>query len=81
MPFEPFKRLTTVLEQDLAIATGTGHHSVIHSAKDDKYYMIYHRRTLGKTGASERVVCIDEMKFDKEGYILPVKMTFNRTAK
>ena len=80
-PFGPFKRLSTVLEQDPAIATGAGHHSVIHSAKDDKYYMVYHRRPLGKTGASERVVCIDEMKFDKAGHILPVKMTFNRTAK
>jgi len=80
-PFGPFKRLSTVLEQDPAIATGAGHHSVIYSKKDDKYYIVYHRRPLDKKGANERVVCVDEMKFDKEGHILPVKMTFNWTAK
>ncbi|WP_295772825.1 glycoside hydrolase family 43 protein [uncultured Mucilaginibacter sp.] len=74
-PFGPFKRLNTVLEQDPAVATGAGHHSVIHSAKDNKYYIVYHRRPLNKKSAHERVVCIDEMKFDSEGHILPVKMT------
>jgi beta-xylosidase len=80
-PFGPFKRQATVLEQDPAIATGAGHHSVIYSKKDDKYYMVYHRRPLGKKGANERVVCVDEMKFDNKGHILPVKMTFNRAVK
>lgn len=75
-PFGPFKRLNTVLEQDPEIATGAGHHSVIQIPHKDKFFMVYHRRPLGKTGANERVTCIDEMKFDKDGYILPVKMTF-----
>lgn len=74
-PFGPFKRLDTVLEQDPEVATGAGHHSVIHSASDDKYYIVYHRRPLGETAANHRVVCIDEMKFDSEGHILKVKMT------
>ncbi len=74
-PLGPFKRLATVLQQDPEIATGAGHHSVIHSADDDKYYIVYHRRPLGETAANHRVVCVDEMKFDKDGYILPVKMT------
>jgi beta-xylosidase len=74
-PLGPFKRLATVLEQDPAVATGAGHHSVIHSESDDKYYMVYHRRPLGETAANHRVVCIDEMHFDKDGHILPVKMT------
>jgi beta-xylosidase len=80
-PMGPFKRLGTVLEQDPAIATGAGHHSVIHDAKTDKYYIVYHRRPLGKKGANERVICIDEMKFDNQGYILPVKMTFDWATK
>jgi beta-xylosidase len=80
-PFGPFKRQATVLEQDPEVARGAGHHSVIYSAKDDKYYIVYHRRPLDKNGANERVVCVDEMKFDKEGHILPVKMTFNWVAK
>lgn len=74
-PFGPFERLSTVLQQDPEVATGAGHHSVIHSASDDKYYIVYHRRPLGEKAANHRVVCIDEMKFDKEGHILPVVMT------
>ena len=74
-PFGPFKRLATVLQQDTNIATGAGHHSVIHSAADDKYYIVYHRRPLGETAANHRVVCIDELFFDEHGHILPVKMT------
>lgn len=74
-PLGPFTRLSTVLEQDPEIATGAGHHSVIHSVGDDKWYIVYHRRPLGETSAHHRVVCIDEMKFDKDGHILKVKMT------
>ncbi|GAB3907144.1 glycoside hydrolase family 43 protein [Mucilaginibacter boryungensis] len=74
-PLGPFQRVATVLEQDPAVATGAGHHSVIHSESDDKYYIVYHRRPLGEAAANHRVVCIDEMQFDKEGHILPVKMT------
>ncbi|GAB3930616.1 glycoside hydrolase family 43 protein [Mucilaginibacter myungsuensis] len=74
-PFGPFQRLETVLQQDPEIAKGAGHHSVIHSAKDDKYYIVYHRRPLTERAANNRVTCIDEMKFDDKGFILPVKMT------
>jgi beta-xylosidase len=74
-PLGPFKRLATVLQQDPNVATGAGHHSVIHSVNDDKYYIVYHRRPLGETKANHRVVCVDEMYFDKDGHILPVKMT------
>jgi beta-xylosidase len=74
-PLGPFKRMATVLQQDPEIATGAGHHSVIHSVSDDKYYIVYHRRPLGETSANHRVVCVDEMYFDKDGHILPVKMT------
>jgi beta-xylosidase len=70
-PMGPFKRLSTVLE----------HHSVIHSVKDDKYYIVYHRRPLDQTGANQRVVCIDQMFFDADGHIKPVKMTFSWKAK
>lgn len=75
-PFGPFKRIGTILEQDPAIATGAGHHSVIKVPNKDEYYIVYHRRPLGKTGANERETCIDVMTFDANGYINPVKMTF-----
>ncbi|MFZ4262223.1 glycoside hydrolase family 43 protein [Sphingobacterium sp. HJSM2_6] len=75
-PFGPFKRIGTILQQDPTIATGAGHHSVIKVPKKEKYYIVYHRRPLDKKLAHERETCIDEMIFDKDGLIQPVKMTF-----
>ena len=75
-PFGPFQRIGKILQQDSAVATGAGHHSVIHNAKEDTWYIVYHRRPLGETDANHRVTCIDKMYFDKNGMILPVKITF-----
>ena len=75
-PFGPFKRTGKILQQDTAVATGAGHHSVIHDAAKDKWYIVYHRRPLGETAANHRVTCIEELHFDDNGYILPVKLTF-----
>lgn len=74
-PFGPFKREAKILQQDATIANGAGHHSVIHEPKSDKYYMVYHRRPWSETSGNSREICIDEMFFDEEGYILPIKMT------
>ncbi len=76
-PFGPFQRVGKILQQDSAVATGAGHHSVIHNAKEDSWYIVYHRRPLGETDANHRVTCIDKMYFDKSGMILPVKITFS----
>ena len=73
-PFGPFKRIGKILQPDPNIAYGAGHHSVIHDNKDN-WYIIYHRRPLGETAANHRITCIDEMHFDNDGKILPVKMT------
>jgi len=75
-PLGPFNRIGRILEQDPEVATSAGHHSVIHEPKSDKYYIVYHRRPLTETARDHRVVCIDEMFFDENGYILPVKITF-----
>ena len=74
-PFGPFERKGKILKQDPMIATGAGHHSVINIPGTDKYYIVYHRRPLNETDRNARVVCIDLMEFDKDGNILPVKMT------
>ena len=74
-PLGPFKRIAKVLQQDPAIATGAGHHSVLHVAAGDRWYIVYHRRPLGETDANHRVTCIDEMHFDQQGLIQPVKIT------
>lgn len=74
-PFGPFNRIGKILQQDATIANGAGHHSVIHEPRSDKYYMVYHRRPHGETKGNHRETCIDEMLFDENGLILPVKMT------
>lgn len=75
-PFGPFKRVGKILQQDPEIATGAGHHSVIQIPGKDEYYIVYHRRPLNEKGRDSRVTCIDRMYFDKDGFIKPVKMTF-----
>ncbi len=74
-PLGPFKRIGKVLQQDPAIATGAGHHSVLHVPGSERWYIVYHRRPLGETDANHRVTCIDEMHFDEQGFIKPVKIT------
>jgi len=75
-PLGPFKRVGKVLQQDPAVATGAGHHSVIHLAAKDEWYIVYHRRPLGETDMNHRVTCIDRMYFEPDGSIRPVKITF-----
>ncbi len=74
-PFGPFKRIGKILQQDPAIANGAGHHSVINIPKTDDWYIIYHRRPNSETSGNARMTCIERMYFDKDGHILPVKIT------
>jgi beta-xylosidase len=75
-PLGPFKRIGKILQQDPTVATGAGHHSVIRLPGKDVYYIVYHRRPLGERDGNHRVVCIDRMEFDEQGFIKPVKITF-----
>lgn len=79
-PLGPFERIGTILEQDLEVATGAGHHSVIHKPESDDWYIVYHRRPLVNEHRDHRVTCIDRMEFDENGFIKPVKMTFEGVA-
>jgi beta-xylosidase len=74
-PLGPFKRIGKILQQDVEVATGAGHHSVLHVPKGDQWYIVYHRRPLGETHPDHRVTCMDVLEFDKEGLIKPVKIT------
>lgn len=71
----PFTRLATLLQTDPAVATGPGHHSVIHNPNSDRYYMVYHRHPLGETDGNHRVTCIDLMEFNADGTIKTVTIT------
>jgi beta-xylosidase len=74
-PFGPFERVGRILQQDPAVATGAGHHSVLHASRSGRWYIVYHRRPLGETDRNHRVVCIDELRFDDRGMIQPVRIT------
>jgi beta-xylosidase len=74
-PFGPFQRIGKILQQDPAVATGAGHHSVIKLSGADNYYIVYHRRPLGEKDGNHRVTCVDRMEFDAQGFIKPVKIT------
>jgi beta-xylosidase len=73
-PLGPFERVGKILQQDPSVATGAGHHSVLQ-APSGKWYIVYHRRPLGDRDANHRVVCIDELHFDDQGLIKPVRIT------
>jgi beta-xylosidase len=75
-PWGPFERVGKILQQDPAIATGAGHHSVIPIPGSDTWYIVYHRRPLGTKDGNHRETCIDEMRFNADGTIQPVKITF-----
>ena len=74
-PLGPFERVGKILQQNPKIATGAGHHSVLHIPGTDEWYIVYHRRPLGQTDANHRVTCIDRMEFDQQGFIKPVQIT------
>jgi beta-xylosidase len=75
-PLGPFKRIGKILQQDPQVATGAGHHSVIKMPEQDVYHIVYKRRPLGEKDGKHRVTCVDRMEFDDQGYIKPVKITF-----
>jgi len=80
-PLGPFERVGKILQQDSSVATVAGHHSVISIPGKDEYYILYHRRPLGTDNPHHRVVCIDRLTFDEQGYINPVKITFTGVQK
>jgi hypothetical protein len=75
-PTGPFSRVGKVLQQDAGVATGAGHHSVIPVPGSDTWYIVYHRRPLGTKNGNHREVCIDTMRFNPDGSIQPVRITF-----
>jgi hypothetical protein len=79
-PTGPFQRVGKILQQDSAVATGAGHHSVIHIPGTEDYYIVYHRRPLGETDANHRVVCIDRLEFTADGHIRPVHISKDGVA-
>jgi beta-xylosidase len=80
-PAGPFKRIGKILQQDPSVATGAGHHSILRAPRSGNWYIVYHRRPLGETDRNHRVVCIDELRFDADGAILPVVISRDGVAR
>ena len=72
----PYTRRGTILQSDSTVATGAGHHSVIHIPDTDTYVMVYHRRPIPNEDRDHRVVALDYLTFREDGTLNPVKMTF-----
>lgn len=80
-PFGPFERVGTILRPDPEVAYGAGHHSVMQIPGTEDYYIVYHRRPLGDDTRDHRETCIEKMTFDENGFINPVKITFEGVEK
>jgi hypothetical protein len=74
-PTGPFVELGTILSQDAAVATGSGHNTVVKVPGTDEWYIFYHRHPLGETDGNHRVLAYDRLRFAADGTILPVKMS------
>ncbi|KAF5528690.1 Beta-xylosidase [Colletotrichum aenigma] len=73
-PLGPFNREAKILQQDPAVATGSGHNAVINVPGTDIWYIFYHRRPLGDTDGNHRQLAYDRMYFDENGKIKQVNM-------
>ncbi len=73
-PFEYKGEILTTNEDETV--HGPGHHSIIEIG--GKYYIVYHRHNNPKSiHGFNRQVCIDELKFDAQGNIIPIVPTHN----
>lgn len=75
-PLGPFfhKDGIRILQQDSAVAKGSGHNGVIHVPGTDIYYIVYHRRPLSEDAGEHRVLCYDRMYFNDDGSIESITM-------
>ncbi|KZL85775.1 glycosyl hydrolase [Colletotrichum incanum] len=73
-PIGPFNREARILQQDAAVATGSGHNGVINVPGTDIWYIFYHRRPLGDGDGNHRQIAYDRMSFNEDGTIKQVTM-------
>ena len=72
-PFGPveFPENNVVIRQH-GIVKGTGHNSIVNVPGTDRWYTAYHRHAIPDGSGFKRETCIAEVKFRKDGTILPV---------
>lgn len=75
-PFGPFEDYTQVLSTgDGSIANGPGHNGYFYLPEEDVYLIVYHRHQPDIKAGNARFLCIDIMKFDEDGKVMPVELT------
>jgi hypothetical protein len=74
--FGDFSNYRTVLQTgDSEFANGPGHNGYFYLADSDRYLMVYHRHHNDTPMGNARFICIDDMPFDENGDVLPIRMT------
>jgi len=79
--YGPIKYIDTIMEKDLARnILGPGHHSILKSEDQEKYYIAYHRfatplKDYPDEKGCHREVCLDQLEFTTEGLIKPIRVT------
>lgn len=73
-PLGPFVRKAKILQQDPAVATGSGHNGVFNVPGSDVWYIVYHRRPLGDDDGNHRQLAYDRMYFREDGSIADITM-------
>ena len=73
-PLGKFEDAVSILETQLPVADGPGHHGYLYLEESDEFLIVYHRRIPGDTDWNHRILCIDKMKVC-DGSIEPVTMT------
>ncbi len=79
-PFGPWNYKGIILQSD-ATRKGPGHHSFVFDEATQRWLIFYHRwDNFSGDGPyrGSRSVCIEEVKYDENGLIIPIKMSSNR---
>jgi beta-xylosidase len=78
-PLGPFERKGVILKSNPQVGNGAGHHSVLELPRKEggpeEWLICYHRRPIEETNRHSRVTCLDRLRFDENGDILPVEIT------
>lgn len=74
-PMGPFEYKGCILQTNAdGTVHGPGHHSILQD--NGRFYIVYHRHNIPHSAHGfNRQICIDEMRFDSEGHILPITPT------
>jgi beta-xylosidase len=80
-PVGPFQYRGCILQTE-GSWRGPGHHSILREPGTGRWRIFYHRwetPEIHGTGQGQRHLCVDELLYDPEGLICPIRMTGKRS--